>query len=70
MGLIQKPEHITTGENLSLQELSKKIYDDEEIKNFKLDEAIDGNPLNHRPTLIRSKLAYKEILKNTKGTIK
>lgn len=70
MALIQKPEHITTGQTLTLQELSKKIYDEEEIKNFKLDEAIDNNPLNSRPTLIRSKLAYKEILKNTKGTTK
>lgn len=70
MAIIKKPNHITLDKVYTLQELSKKIYSDEEIKRFKLDEAIDNNPLNHRPTLLRSKLAYKEIIKNSKGTSK
>ena len=70
MAIIQKPNHITIGKNETLQDLSKKIYSDDEIKDFKLDEAIDNNPLKNRPILIRSKLAYKEIFKNTKGTTK
>lgn len=70
MPIIQKPTHTTFGKHDTLQELSKKIYDDDEIKDFKMDEAIDSNPLSHRPILLRSKLAYKEILKNAKGTTK
>jgi len=70
MPIIQKPTHITFGNHDILKQLSKKIYDDEEIKNFKLDEAIDNNPLNNRPTLLRSKLAYRELLKNSTRTTK
>ena len=33
-------------------------------------EAIKNHPLAHRPTAIRSKLAYKEIMKNLKPTTK
>lgn len=52
------------GETPILSELTKKIYDDEEIKAFRLDEAINDHPLANRPTSIRSKMAYKELLKN------
>ena len=70
MPIIQKPETSTLGHTESLQELSKKIYDKDEIKNFKMGEAIKNHPLAHRPTAIRSKLAYKEIMKNLKPTTK
>ena len=54
------------GQVPSLSELTKKIYSKEEIANYRLDESINDNPLAKRPMNIRSKLAYKEILDNTK----
>ena len=33
-----------------------------------MDEAINEHPLKHRPTNIRSKLAYSEIMHNCKQT--
>lgn len=56
--------------NKLLKELSSKIYTDDEIKEFRLDEAINDHPLARRPVNIRSKLAYKEILNNVKPTTK
>ena len=70
MPIIQKPEHITLGQPAVLKEISSKIYDPDEIKDYQLDEAINNHPLAKRPTLIRSKLAYKEILHNAKLTKK
>lgn len=70
MPIIQKSETSTTGQQLTLKELTKKIYDPEEIKDFRMDEALDNHPLARRPTSIRSKLAYKEILSNLKPTNK
>ena len=70
MPLIQKPEQITLGQPANLKELAKKIYDPDEIKAYQLDEAINEHPLAKRPTAIRSKLAYKEILHNAKLTKK
>ena len=70
MAIIQKPSKITVGKNANIKDISTKIYDDEEIKNYKLDEAIDIHPLHFRPTLIRSKLAYRELMKNAKATTK
>lgn len=49
---------------------AQHVYTPEEIKQFKLDEAINLHPLSHRPTNIRSKLAYKEILNGLKPTTK
>lgn len=54
------------GENPNVAEVAKKIYDKDEIKAFRLDEAINDHPLSRRPTAIRSKLAYRELLKNVK----
>lgn len=70
MPLIQKPEQATIGRPINLKEISSKIYDPDEIKVYKLDEAINEHPLAKRPTAIRSKLAYKEILHNAKLTKK
>ena len=70
MAIIQKPEQITLGQPANLKELAKKIYDPDEIKAYQLDEAINEHPLAKRPTAIRSKLAYKEILHNAKLTKK
>lgn len=62
MGFIQKSEQTTVGDILNLKDLVSKIYDEDEIKYFKLDEAIQDHPLSKRPTQIRSKLAYKQIM--------
>lgn len=70
MPLIQKPEQTTIGRPINLKDISSKIYDPDEIKVYKLDEAINEHPLAKRPTAIRSKLAYKEILHNAKLTKK
>ena len=70
MPLIQKPEQATIGHPINLKDISSKIYDPDEIKVYKLDEAINEHPLAKRPTAIRSKLAYKEILHNAKLTKK
>lgn len=70
MPLIHKPEQTTIGSNNTLKEISSKIYDADEIKAYQLDEAINEHPLAKRPTAIRSKLAYKEILHNAKLTKK
>ena len=43
-------------------------FSDEEIDEYELTEAINNHPLAKRPTNIRSKLAYKEILSNLKPT--
>ena len=68
MPIIQKSEHSSIGQQQQLKELASRIYTDEEIKNFKLDEAINEHPLAKRSTYIRSKLAYKEIIKNAELT--
>ena len=70
MSVVHKPAKSISNENKKLSELGKKIYTDDEISNFKLNEAINDNPLSHRPTSIRSSLAYKEILHNGEETSK
>lgn len=56
--------------NQKLEQIDQYIYQPEEIKNFRLDEAINEHPLKRRPINMRSRLAYREILLNTKGTTK
>ena len=70
MPIIQKSEQATLGYSGTLKEISSRIWDPEEIKAYQLDEAINNHPLAKRPTAIRSKLAYKEILHNAKLTKK
>lgn len=70
MPIIQKSEQATLGYSGTLKEISSRIYDPDEIKIYQLDEAINNHPLAKRPTAIRSKLAYKEILHNAKITRK
>lgn len=57
-------------QNQRLQQIDTYLYQPEEIKNFRLDEAINEHPLKRRPINLRSKLAYREILLNTKATTK
>jgi len=54
----------------NLHDIDRFIYDAESIKNFRMDEAISTHPLSHRPTNVRSKLAYSDILKLCKPTTK
>ena len=70
MPKINKSEQATLGSPVNLRDVTTKIYDPDEIKNYQLDEAINNHPLVKRPTAIRSKLAYKEIIHNTKPTKK
>ena len=70
MPLIQKSEQSTLGQSLNLHDIVTKIYTNDEINEYQLDEAINEHPLAKRPTTIRSKLAYKEILHNAKITKK
>lgn len=57
-------------QNQKLQQIDSYIYTPEEIKNFRLDEAINEHPLKRRPINLRSRLAYREILLNTKASTK
>ena len=57
-------------QNQRLQQIDTYIYQPEEIKNFRLDEAVNKHPLKRRPINLRSRLAYREILINTKATTK
>jgi len=70
MPLIKKSEQITLGHVFNLKDLDRKIYNENEIKHFDLMESINEHPLSKRPTAIRSKLAYKEIMTITKPTKK
>ena len=70
MPLIHKSEQTTLGNVFNLKDLDRKIYDDEEIKYFRMNDAINDHPLAKRPTSIRSKLAYSDILKLMKPTTK
>ena len=54
----------------TLHDLDRFIYDADSIEAFRMDEAIREHPLSHRPTNIRSKLAYSDILKVSKPTTK
>lgn len=53
-----------------LKDTVNKIYTDEEIREFKMDDSIGDHPLYPRPIGVRSKLAYKELLNNLKPTTK
>lgn len=52
----------TPGSVRNLETVTSHIYDDEEIKRFNMQKAIDNHPLSHKPTNMRSKIAYKEII--------
>ena len=52
----------------NLHDIDRFIYDADSIDAFRMDEAIQEHPLSHRPTNIRSKLAYADILKICKPT--
>ena len=68
-----RDERATTsliGSNKKVHDLATYIYSDAEIDEFQMNEAINNHPLAYRPTNIRSKLAYSEIMKTMKPTSK
>ena len=60
----------TPGNNSDIEDLVNHRWEKEEIKNFKLNEAIENHPLVNKPTNARSKLAYKYLLSELKPTSK
>jgi hypothetical protein len=56
-------KHTTLGDLHNLNDIVKHIYSEDEIKEYNLTESINQHPLSNRPTQIRSKLAYKQLLK-------
>ena len=58
----EKASATTLGTIRNLHEVTTHIYSDDEIKKFNMQLAIDKHPLSHKPTNMRSKLAYKEIM--------
>ena len=53
-----------------IREITSKIYSEDEIKEYQLDEAINEHPLSHRPTAIRSKMTYQSIMHELKHSRK
>lgn len=70
MAIIQKSEQTTLGNINNIKDIVSKIYTEEEIKSYRLDEAINEHPLSHKPTLMRSKLAYQQIMSELKTSSK
>ena len=60
----------TQGNQSDIEDLVNHVWEKEEIKNFRLDEAIESHPLANKPTNTRSKLAYKYLLSKLKPTSK
>jgi len=52
----------TIGNMSDLEAVTSHIYTDDEIKRFDMDKAIDNHPLSRKPTFMRSKIAYREIM--------
>lgn len=63
-------QNSSIGEIPNINEITSKIYNNQEIDLYQLEDAINKHPLGRKPTNIRSKIAYKEILQNTKATSK
>lgn len=56
--------------NQKIEQIDQYLYQPDEIKKFRLDEAVNEHPLKRRPINMRSRIAYREILLNTKPTNK
>lgn len=72
MALVDNEEtkQTTVGSTSDLKKDDKYIYSKEEMKDFRMDEAINNHPLAKKPTNLRSRLAYQEIIRNCKPTKK
>lgn len=58
----QRVLNTTPGSIRNIEEVTSHIYSDEEIKRFNMQKAINNHPLSRKPTHMRSKIAYKEII--------
>lgn len=63
-------EKTTIGTINQIKEIAKHIYTEDEIDRFSLKAAIENHPLQHKPALMRSKLAYQQLLLNATKTTK
>lgn len=63
MAIINKAEQVTLGHINDIKDIVSHIYGPEEIKNYQIEEAINEHPLSHKPTQMRSKIAYQQIMK-------
>lgn len=70
MAILNRNQRTTLGDIRQIQNDSKRTFTDQEIDRYSLEQAINENALAKRPVNIRSKLAYKELLKNTQPTSK
>ncbi|MCH5166958.1 MAG: hypothetical protein J1F35_03610 [Erysipelotrichales bacterium] len=59
-------DKVTVGQVMDLKKLTHKIYTKEEMKQFSMELAINTHPLAKKPTILRSKLAYAQLLKELK----
>lgn len=59
-----------TGRKMDLHDIATHIYGDDEIKSWRMDEAIENSPISKKPLNIRSKIAYREIMRTLKPTKK
>lgn len=60
----------TQGDQTDIEDLINHKWELDEIKHFKLNEAIEKHPLANKSTSTRSKLAYKYLLSSLKPTSK
>lgn len=63
-------DKVTVGQVMDLSKLTHKIYTEDEIKLFSMESAINNHPLAKKPTVLRSKLAYAQLLKELKPSKK
>lgn len=61
---------IVTGQQMDLPEIAKHIYGEDEIKSWRMDEAIENSLIGKKPLNMRSKMAYREIMRSLKPTKK
>lgn len=63
-------KHSTLGIQNNTSRYDNNYWADEDIKYYDVSEAVNEHPLAKQPTIVRSKLAFKEIMKNLTPTTK
>lgn len=59
-----------TGKPMTPSDIARHVYGQDEVDAWRMDEAIDNSTLGRKPLNMRSKIAYKEIMRNLKPTKK
>ena len=67
---IEQEKQLPFNKYTTLHDIDRYIYDANSIDDFRMDEAIQNHPLKHRPTSLRSKMAYADLMKVCKPTTK